>query len=143
MRVGSTSGIFHMSNRSPRAILELVIVREVQRVQPNIGEKEFEMRHRGAAALVAVTAGCLAAMGYVLFAHAQGMPSARRLAAMKADYRRPPARPAENERLVELGRNIFWDPRTSASGKTACASCHFPYLGWGTTDLKSRNDSGK
>jgi len=55
MLVGFTSGIFHMSNRSPRAIAELVIVEwGVQRVQRNIGEKEFEMRHRGAAALVAV-----------------------------------------------------------------------------------------
>src|SRR6185369_6052592 len=24
----------------------------------------------------------------------------------------------------ELGRELFWDPRTSADGKTACASCH-------------------
>ncbi len=96
------------------------------------------------AALTAVTIGCLAAMGYVLLAHAQdGMPSARRLAAMKADYKRPPARPIENQALVDLGRVLFWDPRVSASGKTACASCHYPYLGWGTTEPKSRNDSGK
>ena len=31
----------------------------------------------------------------------------------------------------------------SASGKTACVSCHYTYLGWGTTDPRSRNDSGK
>ena len=38
---------------------------------------------------------------------------------------------------------LFWDTRLSASGKTSCASCHYPYLGWATTEAKSRNDSGK
>ncbi len=27
---------------------------------------------------------------------------------------------------VALGRALFWDPRLSADGKTACASCHLP-----------------
>src|SRR5262245_64126745 len=95
-------------------------------------------------AVAAISAGCLTATSYVLFAQAQeGMPSARRLGAMKTEYKRPPPKPTENRPLVELGRSLFWDPRISASGKTACASCHFPYLGWGTTDMKSRNDSGK
>ncbi|MET0194399.1 MAG: cytochrome-c peroxidase, partial [Hyphomicrobiaceae bacterium] len=62
---------------------------------------------------------------------------------MKADYKRPPPRPVENKALVDLGRSLFWDPRVSASGKTACVSCHYTYLGWGTTDPRSRNDSGK
>jgi cytochrome c peroxidase len=89
-------------------------------------------------------AGWLAAATCVPLAQAQdGMPSARRLASMKADYKRPPQKPVENPALVDLGRSLFWDPRVSASGKTACASCHYPYLGWGTTDFKSRNDSGK
>jgi cytochrome c peroxidase len=65
------------------------------------------------------------------------------LAVLKEDYRRPPARPDAQLELVELGRLLFWDPRASASGKTACATCHFPYLGWSVTDLRSRNDSGK
>lgn len=64
-------------------------------------------------------------------------------AAMKADYKRPPPRPVESQALIDLGRDLFWDPRVSASGRTACASCHYPYLGWGTTEPKSRNDSGK
>jgi cytochrome c peroxidase len=106
------------------------------------------MRHTGFAVILtgvaAITAGCLTTTSYVLFAHAQDvLPSAQRLGAMKTDYKRPPAKPTENGPLVKLGRNLFWDPRISASGKTACASCHFPYLGWGTTDMKSRNDSGK
>jgi cytochrome c peroxidase len=73
---------------------------------------------------------------------AQGA-SADELAALKADYKRPPAQPVENQKLVALGRLLFWDPRVSASGKTACATCHFPYLGWGVTDSRSRNDSGR
>jgi len=77
-------------------------------------------------------------------AHAQlAPPTAAELAAMKADYRRPSARAVEQPGLVELGRLLFWDPRLSASGKTACASCHLPELGWGVLDARSRNDSGK
>jgi cytochrome c peroxidase len=72
-----------------------------------------------------------------------GAISAAQLVALKADYKRPPARPTETAALVDLGRNLFWDPRASASGKTACVSCHFPYLGWSVTDQRSRNDSGK
>jgi cytochrome c peroxidase len=69
--------------------------------------------------------------------------SAAELAAMKAEYKRPAARPVENKALADLGRLLFWDPRASASGKTACASCHFPNLGWGVLEPRSRNDSGK
>ena len=65
------------------------------------------------------------------------------LSAMKAEYKRPQPRPAENKTLVDLGRLLFWDPRASASGKTACATCHLPQLGWAVTDPRSRNDSGK
>src|SRR5207302_2141386 len=69
--------------------------------------------------------------------------SAAELAGVKASYKRPPPRPVENQALVELGRLLFWDPRASASGKTACVSCHLPHLGWAVTDARSRNDSGK
>lgn len=80
-----------------------------------------------ALATLTLAAGGLVAMGCTLVANAQeGMPTARRLAAMKADYKRPPARPVENRALVDLGRSLFWDPRISASGKTSCASCHYP-----------------
>ena len=62
---------------------------------------------------------------------------------MKQEYRRPPPRPINNRSLVDLGRDLFFEPQLSASGKTACASCHFAELGWGVTDARSRNDSGK
>jgi len=65
------------------------------------------------------------------------------LARMKAQYVRPPTAPVENPQLVALGWELFLDPQISASGKTACASCHYPELGWVVTDARSRNDSGK
>jgi cytochrome c peroxidase len=44
---------------------------------------------------------------------------------------------------VDLGRELFFDTRISASGKTSCASCHFPELGYVVIDAHPRNDSGK
>lgn len=75
--------------------------------------------------------------------HAQVVKAPSGLEAIKRDYRRPPARPIENQRLADLGRVLFFDPRISASGKTACASCHFPELGYVVTDAHPTNDSGK
>jgi len=98
----------------------------------------------GLKGLGVILAGCIGVIAVRPVAQAQeATPSARRMASMKADYKRPVPRPVENAALVDLGRSLFWDPRSSASGKTACASCHFPHLGWATTDAKSRNDSGK
>ena len=91
-----------------------------------------------------IAVGCAIGAALASAARAQSdAASASQLAAMKADYRRPSALPVENPRLVDLGRHLFWDPRVSASGRTACVTCHFPYLGWSVTDQRSRNDSGK
>jgi len=65
------------------------------------------------------------------------------LRSLKELYKRPPPARIENAALVELGRLLFWDPRVSASEKTACVSCHSPQLGWAVTEPRSRNDSGK
>ncbi len=65
------------------------------------------------------------------------------LTALKQQYRRPPPLAVENPALVALGRELFFDPHISASGKTACASCHAPALGWVVTDAHPLNDSGK
>jgi cytochrome c peroxidase len=42
----------------------------------------------------------------------------------------PPGNGLTPER-VELGKQLFFDPRLSGSGLLACASCHNPGLGWG------------
>ena len=76
-------------------------------------------------------------------AEAQGVGALADLDAIKQDYRRPAPLPVENQALVDLGRDLFFDPRISASGKTACASCHFPELGYVVSDAHPRNDSGK
>jgi len=65
------------------------------------------------------------------------------LTALKNNYRRPPPQPVPNPALAELGRDLFFSTQMSASGKTACASCHFPELGWGVTGGPSRTDAGK
>jgi cytochrome c peroxidase len=86
----------------------------------------------------------LSVITWTLPAQAQApQPAPPDIRELKALYQRPPARPIENRALVELGRFLFWDSRISASGKTACATCHFPYLGWATTDDRSRGDSGR
>jgi cytochrome c peroxidase len=62
---------------------------------------------------------------------------------MKAEYRRPPARAIDNAALVALGRDLFFDPIISASGKTACATCHRPELGFASNEPRSLGDSGR
>lgn len=69
--------------------------------------------------------------------------SDKELADLKELYRRPAPQAGENSAIVELGRELFFSPQLSASGNTACASCHFPQLGYGVTDAKSKNDAGK
>jgi len=91
--------------------------------------------------LLAATSGFL--LTPVELTQAQGLGTGPDLKAIKADYRRPAPRPVENKALVDLGRDLFFDTRISASGKTSCASCHFPELGYVVTDAHPRNDSGK
>jgi cytochrome c peroxidase len=88
----------------------------------------------------AIAAACiLAALTWAGPAPAQ----APDLTAAKRDYRRPPPLAVANPALAALGRELFFDPLISASGKTACASCHAPELGWVVKDARPTNDSGK
>jgi cytochrome c peroxidase len=68
---------------------------------------------------------------------------AARVKALKEQYRRAAPRPIENPAVVALGRDLFFDPTLSASGKTACATCHLSQAAWAVTDARSVNDSGK
>ena len=95
--------------------------------------------HIGIAFILAAIALLAAASAVVLTRPAP----AQDLKAIKADYRRPAPRPADNPPLAKLGRELFFDTRISASGKTACATCHFPELGYVVTDAHPINDSGK
>src|SRR3954471_21514931 len=102
-----------------------------------------EMGKHSAATPRALIVALLVACGLLPTPAAAQQPSSADIARMKADYRRPPPRPVENQALVDLGRLLFWDPRVSASSKTACVSCHLPKLGWAVTEPRSPNDSGK
>lgn len=44
---------------------------------------------------------------------------------------------------AELGKQLFFDPRLSASGTMACASCHEPERGWTDGRAVSPKDDGK
>jgi len=83
----------------------------------------------------------LSSLGRVDVASAQTPPTIAQ--GLKDQYRRAPARPVENKALVELGRDLFNDPQLSASGKTACVTCHLPQVAWSVLDARSTNDSGK
>ncbi len=85
----------------------------------------------------------LLVIGGITTTHAQTGAPLPDMTAMKREYRRPAAQPIPNPALVDLGRDLFFAPQLSASGKTACASCHFAELGWGVTEARSYNDAGK
>jgi cytochrome c peroxidase len=85
----------------------------------------------------------LAALGLVTLVHMPGAAAAETLDQMKAQFRRPPPRAVENTALADLGRELFFDPVISASGKTACASCHRPELGFASNGPRSVGDSGR
>jgi cytochrome c peroxidase len=97
----------------------------------------------GASLLFLVTAAVMAATVSPVAAQRPQQGAAPDINDLKAAYRRPPPRPVESRELADLGRLLFWDPRLSHSGKTACVTCHLPYLGWATTDSRSRGDSGR
>ena len=67
---------------------------------------------------------------------ARAAPTSFELDAMKAQYQRPKAVPfpKNNEYTaarLDLGRQLFFDPRLSGPGTMSCASCHNPDLAWG------------
>lgn len=96
------------------------------------------------ARLLVSSLGALVAGGLALASTpAWSQTTPEELSRLKAEYRRPPPLPVPNPALAELGRELFFDPTISASGRTACASCHFQELGWGVTEPRSRNDSGR
>lgn len=81
--------------------------------------------------LVGALVACVLASAPALNAQtAQGQ-----LAKLLAGFKRPhdTPSPADNPttpQKVRLGKALFFDPRLSASGAIACASCHNPGLGW-------------
>jgi cytochrome c peroxidase len=103
-----------------------------------------QMSWKGVGVVSLLAAGATMSIVGLMSVQVRGQePAAFDFAAYKAAYARLPARPVENRPLADLGRYLFFDPRVSESGKTACMSCHLPYLGWAVTDSRSRGDSGR
>ncbi len=65
-----------------------------------------------------------------------GVPH-RELASLDADAMRAPSEAyayiavADERALIDLGKQLFFDPRLSASNQISCSSCHDPDLAWG------------
>lgn len=55
-------------------------------------------------------------------------PQARALA---GKYRRPAPTKVTQPQVVQLGKQLFFDPRLSGPQTMSCASCHNPSLSWG------------
>src|SRR5687767_9581328 len=49
---------------------------------------------------------------------------------------------AQTSEKIALGRQLFWDPRLSGSGKFSCFTCHQPKKGWADGEKLSRKDDG-
>jgi cytochrome c peroxidase len=62
---------------------------------------------------------------------------------LKSGYRRAMTPPVENQALVELGRDLFFDTIISSTGGTSCASCHRPQSAFTVNEPHSRTDSGE
>jgi cytochrome c peroxidase len=50
--------------------------------------------------------------------------------------------PQESQQLSQLGRQLFFEPALSASGKQSCASCHSPEHAYGPPDGQSTQPGG-
>jgi cytochrome c peroxidase len=49
---------------------------------------------------------------------------------------------AWSEKIIALGQKLFFDPRLSGSGRTACATCHNPDFAYGDPRPVSISDGG-
>lgn len=112
--------------------------------RPKLGARPIAARALARWALLPIAAGVgvLASQGKT-----SGAGAETGLQAMLDLYRRPTTIPAPADNpltpaKVELGRNLFFDPRLSGSGTISCASCHNPALGWQDGKAKSVGDGG-
>jgi cytochrome c peroxidase len=49
---------------------------------------------------------------------------------------------APSAEKIELGRQLFFEPRLSGDGSTSCASCHVPQMGWTHADALAKGYPG-
>ncbi len=93
-------------------------------------------------ALAAKAAFC-ALLSVALFGDASAADDGPRPNELKSAYRRAPPLPVTNPALVELGRDLFFDPVVSSTGTTSCATCHKPQTAFTDNEKRGRTDSGQ
>jgi cytochrome c peroxidase len=74
----------------------------------------------------------IATLGVLVAAPALGAPTLREVfggLGLLPEVDSPSSNPTTPAK-VELGKQLFFDPRLSGNGKLACISCHVPGLGW-------------
>lgn len=84
---------------------------------------------------------------FALVSGAAAGPSNAEIAAMKAHYQRPTTIPYPKDNPFStakeaLGRELFFDPRLSGTGKMSCATCHDPALAWGDGKATGTGSAG-
>lgn len=79
----------------------------------------------------------------VLLIASAGFAQADELNELKSGYHRAMSPPVDNKALVELGRDLFFDPVISSTGNTSCANCHRPQSAFTINEPHSRTDSGQ
>ena len=92
----------------------------------DVGRETMPLRSAGFAILVSLVCATLGSA-------ASGGPAADE--ARRADYARPASVPYPesnpfSQEKADLGRALFFEPRLSAAGTMACATCHKPERAW-------------
>jgi cytochrome c peroxidase len=64
------------------------------------------------------------------------------LAPLPSEVPSPDDNPPTPEK-IELGRQLFFDPRLSGNGMMSCGSCHLPEKGWGDGLARAEGHEGK
>lgn len=68
--------------------------------------------------------------------------AAKRLLPLPASVPSPAENPTTREK-VELGRQLFFDPRLSGDNQMSCATCHIPDKGFGDGLARAKGQGGK
>lgn len=82
-------------------------------------------------------------LALVLAAAPKEAPVEAQARAFAKGYERAPAPKPARKELVELGRQLFFEPLLSGSGAMSCATCHNPSLSWGDGLPRGVGSGGK
>lgn len=91
---------------------------------------------RSARRITALIAGVILGAAVMVPSMAVAEPGPSNVKEMRALYKRPSSIPHPDTNLytdakMELGKQLFFDPRLSGPGTMSCATCHNPAFAWG------------